>query len=452
MRAAAMVLWTTLEAALVVGGAAAQEPASRPAPGAIEGKIEWSGRIFTPREVLWPSGTRGVDVKVEQALGSRIVSDESIVVDPKTKGISDCVVRYKATTAFRRPQDLRLAIEGLRFVPRTITGVDGDRLFVKNKDPLPHALEVRDFAGQVVKEATVEPGAEVDLGPVSGGGAVLASARFPFMAAYAFLGNEGPQLITQTDGRFRISGVPAGKRSIEVLHPMLGRKVFTVDVPPGKAVELLVREIDLATARPTAGPFGESVVACLTIDEVPVPRAAFDEIVQSLRARHADFALPDSYLARHAVTDVLMPVCAAYAHHRAASDAVTRTEAVKNLLARGQAFDEVAATYSDDPVRSLADRLRTDLDPMVAAAVFSTPRGKMGGPVWTPRGALFVTVDSIKGEAVSESRSFRHILLRYDRQASFDQLDRLAVDLARRSKVVCTDPSLVDFVPEANRR
>jgi hypothetical protein len=443
-------------AALPVALRAQGAPESSPATGVIEGQVRWSGPIFEPREVLWPEGVRGSDLALEDLVHGARVLDEAVRVDPASRGIADCCVRYLG--ARMRPHDGPAAvieIAKLRFSPRAAALLPGQVFAVVNADPIAHDLEVSAFDGSILLQKRVEPAQRVECGAITGDGVILRAKRFPFMAAVVYAGLEGPQMITAANGTFRFAGVPAGKAPFEIIHPLLGRRRFDVDVAPGETARWVVCETDLVTVDPAPRVFADGGDAAMTVDGVAVPKEVIERLTAFMHLRHGAFALPPSFVAQYVVRQAVLPVAATVA---ARADVVkgllARAEVVKKMIEAGRGFDEVAAEMTEEEggaeATLLQERSRLDFDPILGERVFAARKGTLVGPCFSARGLHFFVVEGIVGSKETETRTVRHLVLRYDPKTPPEVADRRAAELAARAKVVCHDASLRDAIPAAS--
>lgn len=121
---------------------------------------------------------------------------------------------------------------------RTIALTLGQRIDVLSKGPetyLPHLLGSRSPAVMV----TVPGGDAVPLYPTEAGKYVLVDKVHSFTSADVFVLNYPTVDVTGLDGRFEISGVPAGEVRVSALLPVIGQTAEkTVQVAAGEALEL----------------------------------------------------------------------------------------------------------------------------------------------------------------------------------------------------------------------
>lgn len=444
----------------IVLGSHAQTSApatSKPARGVVEGRLKWSGPVFIPREVVWPEGTRGVDIKIDEILGSTKIVDESLRVDQKTRGIADACVRYlDALMPHQDGMNNTVSIKLLRFTSRAVVMRPGQRLIVANDDPITYDVTMSKFGDKLISEHRVEPGMKKDLGTITEDGVILRTKRFPFMMCVVFAGERGPQIVTTDDGSFRFAGVPAGTAHFEIMHPMLGRKTFDVEVKSGETSTLNVTDGDLVTTKDDLRLFASVPDPALTIDGIDIPKPAIQRYVDYMRLRHADHILPQNFFEGFVIRQTIIPLAATFAANPEGVRRIgTRIETIRRLMQSGRSFGELASGFSEEGLNAdpggVRERSRLDLDPVIGERVFAASIGSIVGPVFSTRGAHFFQVESTMGQGAEEKRKFRHLVLRYDPSTSLESADRQSLELGSRAKVVVHDAALKALVPEENQ-
>ena len=60
----------------------------------------------------------------------------------------------------------------------------------------------------------------------------------PWMEAHVYVSKHPWVAATGPDGAFAIRGAPAGHRSVEVWHPVFGKRSAEVEIPPDGAADL----------------------------------------------------------------------------------------------------------------------------------------------------------------------------------------------------------------------
>lgn len=220
----------------------------------------------------------------------------------------------------------------------------------------------------------------------------------------------------------------------------------------------------------------------LRIEGVPVPAAAIEQFAALLARKHT--GMSREALRMRAIEDIVVPLAALYAHHRARiPDMSARARSAADRLARGDAFEAVAADVGDDlsarqggsygTVSRSKDSTASLPEPM-ELAVFAAARGAVVGPFASKVGFQFVKVGKIvqSADGAVEQRDVHQILIHYDAkfaaelrkvdvkrpdlkelvdrwQAAFTNESRTAIEAA---KVEVLDPSWASAVYPYRRK
>jgi len=194
--------------------------------GAVTGTVKFTGT---------PPANPKIDMSEEAACKGKYTADPVVMV---TNGsLANVLVyvksglpaggKYPVPTA-----PVTIDQEGCLYHPRTVAVMAGQKLEIKNNDPVLHNIKVvpkknRGFnISQPVKGmstektfTTEEMGIPVQCNVHSWMHADLNVFSHPFFA------------VTGADGSFSIKGLPPGKYEIEAWHEKLGTKTMTVTVP-----------------------------------------------------------------------------------------------------------------------------------------------------------------------------------------------------------------------------
>jgi hypothetical protein len=131
----------------------------------------------------------------------------------------------------------RVIARGCAWDSRTIAMTFGQRLEVVSKDPggnIPKLLGIRTPAQLVA----IPGGEPVPITPTAPGKYTLTDLGKPFMTADVFVLKYATFDVTELDGRYEISGIPAGEVSISAFLPTtLATEQRKVTIKPGEVVE-----------------------------------------------------------------------------------------------------------------------------------------------------------------------------------------------------------------------
>lgn len=438
---------------LAFAAAAAAQEGDRPVRGAITGAVIASGARFAPREVMWPAGILDRDVGLARAVGGRTITDRSLLVDPKTGGIADCVVWLPDfAVKMREGVAMSVKLQGFAAVPRVQVLLRGAPLRVVNEDGVDHVMELRDERGTALQRLEVPAGGEASLEAVPPSARALVDPRLPFVRAALVDAGHHPAVISDRAGRFKFSGVPPGEVRFRVRHDVLGDAEKTVVVSAESTAEVTLDQHEFRHPIVSRAPFGTRGGVVLRVESVAVGRAELDRLVAFYRARYADFVMPDAVFTEYAIRRAILPTAAAWAWFRAETprlDAVA--DEVMKQLAEGHDPSAVPELVPGVEHALVRDRTRRDLDPALGSRVFALEEPGTAGPFLTAHGQHVVVVTDIRGQGSAAARSFHHLFIPYD-SSSLEERAELIRRLVRRARVEVLDPALERHVPEENRR
>ncbi len=246
--------------------AAVSEPAS-PADGfgTIKGRLVWGGAETPARKVLVKKGDTTVQDGAVCSVND-VVSNE-LVVDAKTKGVRYGIALLKGTLsggksslAGKNPEAEKAIVakaaeviidqKNCEFLPYMTVLYTGQKAIFKSSDPVSHNVRFNGFAN---------PSRNVVLAPNGELAETLKPERLPFelrcdihpwMSGWVLPLDHPFFAVTQEDGSFEISGVPAGKQTLMLWQESVGyaneegSKGKEVTVEAGKVVDVGVIKLD----------------------------------------------------------------------------------------------------------------------------------------------------------------------------------------------------------------
>ena len=136
---------------------------------------------------------------------------------------------------------------GLRFRPSVVAVPVGATVVFRNGDPVVHNI----FSPGLLGAATAE-GGSFDLGRffpgtevrhrAEGVGVVLILCRLhPEMAAYVVVAPTRAVTVTDSTGRFVLTGLPPGPATLRFWHPLRAPATIRVDLEPGRTSVVNIR-------------------------------------------------------------------------------------------------------------------------------------------------------------------------------------------------------------------
>jgi plastocyanin len=230
------------QATSVAGPASAAPVASRPGlvappspPGVIRGTVTFAGKA-PPRERL-QRDTDPVCAAVEKS------AEDVVVTAGKLAGV---LVRLKNGSAgtFAPPAEPAVIVQReCMYEPRVLGVMVGQTLVIRNADPTYH--NIRGVHGDAPLFNLSQPAATPDL-ERSGLGAAgdvveLHCDVHPWMHAFVVLQDHPFFAVTGPDGSFALTGVPAGKYTLEAWHPVLGMRTASVVVGKGARAKVTAK-------------------------------------------------------------------------------------------------------------------------------------------------------------------------------------------------------------------
>ena len=142
---------------------------------------------------------------------------------------------------FESKDELVVTNKGCQFVPHVMVAPEGAMMTVRNDDPLLHNshffLVAGDSKRNVINLALPKEGLEISKPKIlrKAGLLSLECDAHDFMQAWVWVLEHPYAVVTDSDGGFELSNVPAGSYKLTVWHESLGEKTVDVTVQAGKA-------------------------------------------------------------------------------------------------------------------------------------------------------------------------------------------------------------------------
>ena len=126
--------------------------------------------------------------------------------------------------------------KGCLYRPYVVGIVKGQKLRIKNSDPTAHNVRAINGDDQLFNEMHIAESPDklmpVDAAP--GSSVQLKCDIHPWMETWVYVSDSNLFAITGADGKFSLSGVPAGSYELQVWHPHLGQKTAKITVKAGE--------------------------------------------------------------------------------------------------------------------------------------------------------------------------------------------------------------------------
>ncbi|MFN0053276.1 MAG: carboxypeptidase regulatory-like domain-containing protein [Planctomycetales bacterium] len=193
--------------------------------GNLQGTVTFDGSIPALKDLI---AAGDASVKDASVCSAAAVPDESLIVDPGTKGLANVVIFLDKRPANVKPElaappttPVMFDQKGCRFLPHVVTVQVGQPLLVVSDDGIPHntrTMPKRNTSFSQVVKANERGGVACDYKKAESTPIAVACDFHPWMKAYHFPVDHPYVAITDQQGKFRIEGLPAGKHSFNVWH------------------------------------------------------------------------------------------------------------------------------------------------------------------------------------------------------------------------------------------
>jgi plastocyanin len=193
--------------------------------GWIEGKVTATGKlpVFKPQPL---------DASLHKQCGTS-VPDLSLAV-AADGAVESAVVSIDDAPASALPANFQTPFvdqKACMYRPAIVATRAGQTLKVKNSDPLLHNVRAMNDRSPIFNVAMPLENLTIEKPlPASPGVVQLHCDVHPWMTAWVVTFAHDLYAATNTEGRFKISGVPVGRHPVKLWHPRLGEKRVEVEV------------------------------------------------------------------------------------------------------------------------------------------------------------------------------------------------------------------------------
>ena len=230
-------------------------------PGSVSGQFLLEGAVPAPKILVKKGDPAAKDGTVCAAVD--LVSD-SLVVDPKTKGIRHIFVYIrkidKAKTKIHpklvagAKKDVVFDQKGCRFTPHTLLLRTGQSVVVKSADNCAHnthTYPIRNKADNFIINANNRTGLKFKYPVAEFLPTTVKCDIHPWMTCYLFVTDHPFSATTDAQGNFSIKGLAPGKYSIEIWHEKLGKAKASVTIAEDGSSEAV--EVKMAEKKKSSG-------------------------------------------------------------------------------------------------------------------------------------------------------------------------------------------------------
>ncbi|MEL6713105.1 MAG: carboxypeptidase regulatory-like domain-containing protein [Planctomycetota bacterium] len=160
-------------------------------------------------------------------------------------GIAHCVVTVKVEgVEVEIPEEpYELDQKGCRFLPHVLVAPKGAKVAFLNSDKTSHNVRLRAVANEALNQ-TVAAGKRLERTFDEAEAIRVACDMHPWMSAWVVVTDATHWAVSGPDGRFALTGLPAGKHEATVWHETLGKKTFQLVVAEDGTSEDVVVKLE----------------------------------------------------------------------------------------------------------------------------------------------------------------------------------------------------------------
>ncbi len=168
------------------------------------------------------------------------VQEETYLLDRKNQGLENVVISIENIQSGKKPlvSTVEIDIRHCHFFPHVQAGMVGGSYEIRNSDLILHNTHLHMNELTLVNVAMPTRGKNIKK-TFSQAGIVDAKCdAHDFMQGWVFVTDNPYYAVTDQEGNYRISDIPAGKYKIKVWHEGLPGKEKEVTIYPDKKTEL----------------------------------------------------------------------------------------------------------------------------------------------------------------------------------------------------------------------
>ncbi len=222
-------LWLGI-GALAMGFLAVADEQKAPATdGTITGKITWEGSVPERKKLEVNKDNDKCECDAKGGEKKPFKLDESLVVDPETKGVANCVLWLKGVAGGRALGPAEIDQKGCLFSPHVALITKGQKVKVLNPDKIAHnfnisAAKVNSPTTPNISIGKFKPSVEVAEENFSKPEFIrIACDIHLWMGGWIAVMENGYAARSDEKGCFKLEGVPPGKYTVALWHEPLDK-------------------------------------------------------------------------------------------------------------------------------------------------------------------------------------------------------------------------------------
>lgn len=193
--------------------------------GSLSGTITFDGDAPAPKPLIAAGDSTVKDAAVCAAVA---IPDESLVVNPSSKGVANVVIFLEKRPANIKPELAKPPEEpamfdqkGCRFMPHVLTVQVGQPMLIISKDNASHNTHTypkRSSSFSQLIAPNENKGVPLNYKKPEASPLEVKCDFHPWMKAYHFPVDHPYVAVTDENGKFKIDGLPAGKHAFNIWH------------------------------------------------------------------------------------------------------------------------------------------------------------------------------------------------------------------------------------------
>ncbi len=203
--------------------------------GTVSGTVTFKGQV--------PKVTQ-IKVSKDTKVCGKHKMDESLLVDPATKGMKNAVVYLKNIQSGKSWQidenSLAMDQKGCQFTPHVLLVPVGQTFYMLNNDGILHNIHTRSEINKEINKAQPKFLKKMKLSFEKPEFVKVTCDVHNWMTGWIVVAPHPYYVVTDANGKFQIKNVPPGTYELEVWHEKLGAVQKQVEVKAGETATLEV--------------------------------------------------------------------------------------------------------------------------------------------------------------------------------------------------------------------